>query len=183
MTVPVSADGCGYLLRMPLADGTAFAGYTILRLLGSGGMGEVYLAQHPRLPRRDALKLLPRTCRPTRTTGCGSAARPTWRRPSGTPTSWECMTAGRPTQQSVPKVSDVVFPNSRVSGRTFGTAVCGETGTLTGRPGVSRKRPFSVQVHRLVRTGRAGEPGRRARVRSFCRQAPRPLSRTDRERW
>jgi serine/threonine protein kinase len=37
---------------MPLADGTTFAGYTILGLLGSGGMGEVYLAQHPRLPRR-----------------------------------------------------------------------------------------------------------------------------------
>lgn len=35
-----------------------FAGYSILRLLGSGGMGEVYLAQHPRLPRRDALKIL-----------------------------------------------------------------------------------------------------------------------------
>jgi serine/threonine-protein kinase len=44
---------------MPLDDGESFAGYTILRLLGSGGMGEVYLAQHPRLPRRDALKLLP----------------------------------------------------------------------------------------------------------------------------
>jgi serine/threonine-protein kinase len=44
---------------MPLAEGATFAGYTIVRLLGSGGMGEVYLAQHPRLPRRDALKILP----------------------------------------------------------------------------------------------------------------------------
>jgi serine/threonine-protein kinase len=43
---------------MPLVGGATFAGYTILRLLGSGGMGEVYLAQHPRLPRRDALKIL-----------------------------------------------------------------------------------------------------------------------------
>jgi serine/threonine protein kinase, bacterial len=46
---------------MPLSRGEVFAGYTILRLLGSGGMGEVYLAQHPRLPRHDALKVLPKS--------------------------------------------------------------------------------------------------------------------------
>src|SRR3954469_8512132 len=43
---------------MPLANGDVIAGYTILRSLGAGGVGEVYLAQHPRLPRRDALKVL-----------------------------------------------------------------------------------------------------------------------------
>jgi hypothetical protein len=43
---------------MPLNVGEIFAGYRILQVVGSGGMGEVYLAQHPRLPRRDALKLL-----------------------------------------------------------------------------------------------------------------------------
>ena len=43
---------------MALAEGSTFAGYTIVRRLGAGGMGEVYLAQHPRLPRRDALKVL-----------------------------------------------------------------------------------------------------------------------------
>ena len=43
---------------MPLGPGERFAGYTVVRLLGAGGMGEVYLAEHPRLPRQDALKIL-----------------------------------------------------------------------------------------------------------------------------
>lgn len=43
---------------MPLNNGEVFAGYVIQQLLGTGGMGEVYLAQHPRLPRQDALKVL-----------------------------------------------------------------------------------------------------------------------------
>jgi D-alanyl-D-alanine carboxypeptidase len=43
---------------MPFSTGEAFAGFGIVRLLGSGGMGEVYLAEHPRVPRRGALKVL-----------------------------------------------------------------------------------------------------------------------------
>jgi serine/threonine protein kinase len=39
--------------------GQVFAGYRISRVLGEGGMGAVYLATHPRLPREEALKVLP----------------------------------------------------------------------------------------------------------------------------
>src|ERR1700722_3468424 len=47
------------ILAMSLAVGQLFAGYTILRILGGGGMGNVCLASHPRLPREEALKVLP----------------------------------------------------------------------------------------------------------------------------
>ncbi|WP_051025187.1 serine/threonine-protein kinase [Nocardia aobensis] len=43
-----------------LAIGETFADYLIEGVLGRGGMGTVYLARHPRLPRRVALKLLDR---------------------------------------------------------------------------------------------------------------------------
>lgn len=44
---------------MSLGAGEVFAGYTVVRLLGSGGLGELYLAKHPALPRQDAIRVLP----------------------------------------------------------------------------------------------------------------------------
>ena len=46
---------------MALVAGSVFAEYTILKRLGAGGMGKVYLAQHPRLERRYAIKVLRRS--------------------------------------------------------------------------------------------------------------------------
>jgi eukaryotic-like serine/threonine-protein kinase len=44
--------------RGVLSIGSVFAEYRIERLLGAGGMGTVYLARNPELPRSDALKVL-----------------------------------------------------------------------------------------------------------------------------
>ena len=41
-----------------LTAGSQVAGYRVIRELGRGGMGAVYLAAHPTLPRHDALKVL-----------------------------------------------------------------------------------------------------------------------------
>ena len=43
---------------MELSAGDVFAGYRVIRPLGSGGMGSVLLVQHPRLPRQDAMKVI-----------------------------------------------------------------------------------------------------------------------------
>jgi serine/threonine protein kinase, bacterial len=43
---------------MPLVDGATVAGFSVVRLLGCGKIGELYVAEHPRLGRQDALKLV-----------------------------------------------------------------------------------------------------------------------------
>jgi serine/threonine-protein kinase len=43
---------------MPLTSGATFAGYSVLRVLGCDEMGDAYLAQHPRLPQWNTLKVL-----------------------------------------------------------------------------------------------------------------------------
>jgi serine/threonine protein kinase, bacterial len=43
---------------MPLVDGATVAGFSVVRLLGCGQIGELYVAEHPRLQRQDALKLV-----------------------------------------------------------------------------------------------------------------------------
>src|SRR5215471_3805997 len=44
---------------MIITPGTRFNHYEVISLLGAGGMGEVYLAEDPRLSRQVAIKMLP----------------------------------------------------------------------------------------------------------------------------
>ncbi len=44
---------------MALASGTTYAGYTVLRMLDFGPIGELYLVAHPRLAGHQALRVLP----------------------------------------------------------------------------------------------------------------------------
>src|SRR5262245_24818070 len=53
-------DAPGAISRRPMPD-EEFGGYKILRMLGRGGMGEVYEAEHLASGRRVALKVMSRT--------------------------------------------------------------------------------------------------------------------------
>jgi eukaryotic-like serine/threonine-protein kinase len=41
-----------------ISVGSRVGGYTVIRLLGRGGMGQVFLAEHQRIARRVAVKVL-----------------------------------------------------------------------------------------------------------------------------
>src|ERR1700733_13746756 len=57
-TGTTATPACLYDPPMPLVRGATAAGLQIVRLLGSGQIGELYLAEHPRLPRHLALKVV-----------------------------------------------------------------------------------------------------------------------------
>jgi serine/threonine protein kinase, bacterial len=44
---------------MPLVSGATAAGFKVVRLLGSGEIGELYVAEHPKFPRHQMLQLIP----------------------------------------------------------------------------------------------------------------------------
>jgi len=48
-----------YHLPMPLVIGATAAGFSIVRQLGYEEFGELYVAEHPRLPRQQVLRLIP----------------------------------------------------------------------------------------------------------------------------
>ena len=76
---------------MPLSNGATFAGFKIVGLLRSGGMGEVIWPNIRDFRGRTPSSFCPRNGRLTRSTGAGSVGRPTWRQRCGIPISWGCM--------------------------------------------------------------------------------------------
>ena len=54
----MSVDDSSSSPEQTLANGSTFAPYTVIRLLGKGGMGEVYEVEHQTLRRRYAIKLI-----------------------------------------------------------------------------------------------------------------------------
>lgn len=61
LETPLVRTSAGSYNKWQLKDGEEISHYRIVRPIGAGGMGEVYLAEDSRLRRQVALKLLPRS--------------------------------------------------------------------------------------------------------------------------
>ena len=61
LETPLVRTSAGSYNKWQLKDGEEISHYRIVRPIGAGGMGEVYLAEDNRLRRQVALKLLPRS--------------------------------------------------------------------------------------------------------------------------
>src|SRR5271165_4576 len=81
------------------------------------------------------------------------------------------------------KYRSVSFPNSDYMDILSGQHVVGKHNCVDGTEACPETDRFRYGHSCVIIPGRADGPGRRARVRSSCRQAPRPRSRTDPERW
>ena len=72
---PVLPGGGSQYPAMPMTGGATFAGFRIVRPLGSGTWGRCTWPSNPRLLRREALKILPAEVSADAESGSGSTAR------------------------------------------------------------------------------------------------------------
>ena len=114
-------------LRMSFASSTTLVGYTVQRPLSSDEMGDLYLAQHPRLPHSNALKVLSATLTEDRL-----------RRPTSPAKRWPTRHPNSPQG-----------PTSR-DGRTSTPSAATAYHLLTGAPPFQQSNPVAVISQHLT---------------------------------